>query len=553
MKIVKTKTIEAKEILEIPNKELPDKALIDFKDRKKLHNEEPPKFFVYIQDYAWEAFKSHGKRIYDEVRHEAQGIFVGYYFKDQFGEFVVATNYEEGNGNSQSAYVEMSEECLAKISEKCQNDGTLMLIWVHTHPNFGVFYSSTDYNCLKTNFYKPYQIGIVVDIKKEQHKGFKTKGSDVVEFSDYALFNDEKNILFPLYESYKIEIVRKNDGRINELTEEVKRLKFDLQSKTTDINQLQKTLQSKISGTKEIKEKLQNKEKNIECLNSDLQARTTDINQLQKKLQSKEKENEELKKNIQNKTAENERLKKDLQSKTKRETKKMSLIQGFFISCSGVDKEIMKEYFTEWNKYVSIGATIFFTGILASLSGGYAFYIIFRNTNIDVVDTKALLGAIFLGLLWGIIIFTLDRFIVSTYKKLDNKSTWKRLGNELFQTLPRVILAIIIAIVISKPITIKIFENQLSELIQSKSINFPNNFITKINALGDLTANNTHMWWTSLIITLFFIIIGLTPILIKLITKRGVYDEILDRIEYENMIEQKLKISHKNSEINKQL
>jgi proteasome lid subunit RPN8/RPN11 len=260
MKIVKTKTIEAKDVSEIP-----DKALIDFKDRKKLHSGEPPEFFAYIQDYAWNAFVRHGENVYQEVRHEAQGIFVGHYFKDQFGEFVVATTYEEGNGNSQSAYVEMSEECLAKISGKCQNDGTLMLIWVHTHPNFGVFYSGTDYNCLKTNFYKPYQIGIVVDILRKQDKGFKTKGNDVVEYSDYALFNDENNKLFSPYG--KIEIVKKNDERINELTEEVKRLRKELQLK----------------------------EKEIECLKSDLQNKTNEINQLQDDLRSKTDEIDQLK------------------------------------------------------------------------------------------------------------------------------------------------------------------------------------------------------------------------------------------------------------------
>jgi len=334
MKIIKTKTIEAKDISEISDKELSDKALIDFKDRKKLHNDEPPEFFVYIQDYAWNAFVSHGKRVYGELRHEAQGIFVGHYLKDQFGEFVVATNYKEGNGNSQSAYVEMSEECLAKMSEECQNDGTLMLIWVHTHPNFGVFYSGTDYNCLKTNFYKPYQIGIVVDILKKQDKGFKTKGSEVVEFSDYALFNDEKNILFSPYS--KIEIVKKNNGRIDELTDEIKRLKqdlqnkkseveqykeklqvkekdieslkSDLQSKSADIDQLQETIQSNTSEIEQFKENLQSKEKNIECLNSDLQAKTTDVNQLQETLQSKNSEIEQIKEELQSKISEIDQL-----------------------------------------------------------------------------------------------------------------------------------------------------------------------------------------------------------------------------------------------------
>ena len=282
MKIVKTKTIEAKDVSEVPD------MLIDFKDRAKLHDGKIPDFFVYIQDYAWNAFISHGNIVYQQFGYEAQGIFVGQYFKDQFGEFVFAIAYEEGNGNSQSTYVEMSEECLAKISEKCQNDNTLMLIWVHTHPNFGVFYSGTDSNCLRTNFYKPYQTGIVVDILRKQVKGFKTKGSDVVEFSNFALFNDGKNILFLPYENNKIEIIKKNDGRIVELTEEVKRLK--------------RNLQYKISEVEKYEQKLQLKEKYIEYLKSDLQSKTTNINQLQETLQSKLSEIKQNKEELQSMT-----------------------------------------------------------------------------------------------------------------------------------------------------------------------------------------------------------------------------------------------------------
>jgi proteasome lid subunit RPN8/RPN11 len=208
IRIIKKKEIDPKDASEIS-----DEILIDFNNREKLHDGSIPEFFVYIQDYAWNAFVSHGNKVYQNSRHEAQGIFTGRYFKDQFGRFVIATTYEESYGISQSAYVEMSEECLAKISEKCQTDDTLMLIWVHTHPGFGVFYSKTDINCLKTNFYMPYQIGIVVDILKKQTKGFKIKGTKVLEFSDYTLFNDKKNLLFSPYESLDIEIVRKDDEK----------------------------------------------------------------------------------------------------------------------------------------------------------------------------------------------------------------------------------------------------------------------------------------------------------------------------------------------------
>src|ERR1700748_2120279 len=87
---------------------------------------------VYINQYAWNAFSHHGMNVYKEVRHEAQGIFLGRYYKDHLGEFVVATEYCEGFGESSHAYVGMSDKCLAEISKKCSEEDLLMLILIHT-------------------------------------------------------------------------------------------------------------------------------------------------------------------------------------------------------------------------------------------------------------------------------------------------------------------------------------------------------------------------------------------------------------------------------------
>lgn len=190
MKIIKTKEIVPSDI-----SQLGDDLKEIFKDRTKLHKETIPPFFAYIQDYAWEAFLSHGNNIYNTIRHEAQGILLGKYFKDEYGEFIIATKYAEGDGNSTQSYVEMTEERLSEISVQCQNEDLLMLVWLHTHPGFGVFYSGTDINCLKTNFYKKYQAGIVVDILKKQDKGYKTDNSNVNEFQDYLIINSNKNAL----------------------------------------------------------------------------------------------------------------------------------------------------------------------------------------------------------------------------------------------------------------------------------------------------------------------------------------------------------------------
>lgn len=383
------------------------------------------------------------------------------------------------------------------------------------------------------------------------------------------------------------------------------------------------------------------------------------------------------------------------------------MIADFFITCSGADKEILKSCPTERTKFVGIGATIFLTAVLASISGGYAIYFTFNSFFISLL----------FGLLWGFIIFNLDRYIVSSIKKTGN--FW----NEFATASPRFLIAIVLAITISKPLEIKLFDgsitkkmgenedaynkkaeedfnNQRNKLDNAKSSlhaeleskkndiyqNDPiykdlqnqktetensndaltkqvnNNYAiinqnswleeitvnyqtgasrkirrynqlalnkisenkklnaeiannrTKISALGDSVQNRkgdlanqvketekqyaaqiagvqnqidslnarrpeilakakadaaadkdilsrlralselksfgNSVWWASIIISLLFILLECSPITVKLLAKRGPYDEILDRVEYEIYLAQQKIISDKNDEIN---
>jgi hypothetical protein len=77
----------------------------------------------------------------------------------------------------------------------------------------------------------------------------------------------------------------------------------------------------------------------------------------------------------------------------------------------------------------------------------------------------------------------------------------------------------------------------------------PNDIVgveTRVRALYQLSGLHWFM-------TLLFILIECLPVITKLMNKRGPYDETLERIEYEKMIEQKEIISRKNSEINELL
>lgn len=129
------------------------------------------------------------------------------------------------------------------------------------------------------------------------------------------------------------------------------------------------------------------------------------------------------------------------------------MLKKFFLTCSGVDTTIINDCSDgEQNKYVGIGATVFFTAVMAFIASSYALFTVFDNYFI----------AAFFGIIWGLLIFNLDRFIVSTIKKRDNK--WK----ELAQATPRIILAIIIAVVISKPLELKLFEKEINQVLLEK-------------------------------------------------------------------------------------
>ncbi|MUV02753.1 DUF4407 domain-containing protein [Flavobacterium rakeshii] len=126
------------------------------------------------------------------------------------------------------------------------------------------------------------------------------------------------------------------------------------------------------------------------------------------------------------------------------------MLKRFFIICSGADKKLIYSCSDgEQNKYAGIGATVFFTAVMAFIAASYALYKVFDNIYTSV----------FFGLIWGLLIFNLDRFIVSTIRKRE------RFGQELLQATPRIILALIIAVVISKPLEIKIFQKEIDTVL----------------------------------------------------------------------------------------
>ena len=131
---------------------------------------------------------------------------------------------------------------------------------------------------------------------------------------------------------------------------------------------------------------------------------------------------------------------------------------------AGGDRYILERAtYADQVKYMTLGGVIFATSFMAAMSGGYAFYTIFSPRSFGVEDTTVFTDVVYysivFGLFWGIMIFNLDRFIVSSTGKGDGTEeiTWK----EFKGAIPRIIMGTIIAITISKPVEIRMFKTEI--------------------------------------------------------------------------------------------
>ena len=144
----------------------------------------------------------------------------------------------------------------------------------------------------------------------------------------------------------------------------------------------------------------------------------------------------------------------------------MSKLKRFFIICSGAEPSILADprCLTESSKYAAIGATVLSTAVLAGLSGGYAMYTTFQSAP----------KAMGFGLVWGLIIFNLDRYIVSSIQRqrigpdVSRKEQLRIRVREFGRAVPRFLLAILISVVITRPIELKLFDREINAYVEDE-------------------------------------------------------------------------------------
>lgn len=317
---------------------------------------------------------------------------------------------------------------------------------------------------------------------------------------------------------------------------------------------------------------------------------------------------------------------------------------SFLWWCAGVVPDTLRLYPSEKAKYEGIGGAVLTTGVLAFFSGFYAIYTTLAGGPYGIYVSVAF------GLLWGLVIFNLDRYIVSSLRKsTDPGANWRqRLRQGWLPALPRIGLAILIGITLSKPLELRLFQNAIvgqaainrdlevgarrATLIQSSALpsleadfkaveeeiardeprvrlledefrkeadgtggslrygysevarlkesaavqarqrvaelqkrrqeiqaerdkvnaqinleveafrqGLGDDFLTKMKALLELSANSSAVWWISSFIVFLIIGIEITPVLVKLLSPIGSYDVKLDAMNSVETTEANLK------------
>jgi hypothetical protein len=165
------------------------------------------------------------------------------------------------------------------------------------------------------------------------------------------------------------------------------------------------------------------------------------------------------------------------------ELPKSGPVMRFLWKCAGGDRYLLERAtYSDQIKYMCLGGIVFATGAMAGIAGGYAFYTIFepRGSAIDnPVDISTIFLALFFGIIWGLMIFNIDRFIVTSTGKGDG--TEAITIGELKSAFPRIVMGVIIAVTISKPVEIRMFKTEIDIKLREKQLEQQADYQAKVD------------------------------------------------------------------------
>jgi hypothetical protein len=126
---------------------------------------------------------------------------------------------------------------------------------------------------------------------------------------------------------------------------------------------------------------------------------------------------------------------------------------------SGAEISLLKECPTDYNRQASIGFTILMTCLFAGFAGGFAAWR-FSGGNI--------FATVIFGIIWALLIFSIDRSMVVTLKKDPTKKEGRWVKIAAFAA--RAVLSGLLAFMISIPLEIYIFKDEIGIQLQQDDV-----------------------------------------------------------------------------------
>ncbi|WP_171064035.1 DUF4407 domain-containing protein [Actinomadura soli] len=123
-------------------------------------------------------------------------------------------------------------------------------------------------------------------------------------------------------------------------------------------------------------------------------------------------------------------------------------MRDFLVSLSGARPDVLKQCPSDRVKFEGVGGAVLTTSVLATLSMWFAL-----NSAVGVHP----LLAVPVALVWGLIIMSLDRWLVSTIPA-EGARRWKLAA-------PRLVMALLLGAVISTPLVLQIFHAEIDAQI----------------------------------------------------------------------------------------
>jgi hypothetical protein len=124
-------------------------------------------------------------------------------------------------------------------------------------------------------------------------------------------------------------------------------------------------------------------------------------------------------------------------------------LTNWLASISGGRLEILSDTPGDRIRYAAMGGVILTTATVAAVSGAIAVNMALRLSP---------LWSMLVGLLWGLVIFNLDRLLVTQMARNRNG-----IKQPILLTLPRLVLAVILGFVISTPMVLSIFNAEIQD------------------------------------------------------------------------------------------